>query len=52
MQLIKNQGPVIQTAQGLLLLRQVQLAGKKQQSGWDFINGMRVVVGEKLGQPT
>ena len=45
---IKNFGAVIQTQAGFLLLREVQLAGKKAQSGWDFVNGMRVRVGEIL----
>lgn len=44
----KNLGPIIQTGEGLLLLRQVQLAGKRSQSGWDFVNGMRVSVGDKI----
>ncbi|MGK7951325.1 MAG: methionyl-tRNA formyltransferase [Xenococcaceae cyanobacterium] len=44
----KNLGPIIQTGKGLLLLRQVQLAGKRSQSGWDFVNGMRVEVGDKI----
>ena len=44
----KNLGPIVQTGEGLLLLRQVQLAGKRSQSGWDFVNGMRVSVGEKI----
>lgn len=47
--LIKNQGCVIQTGEGLLLLRQVQPAGKRSQSGWDFVNGNRIQLGEKLG---
>ncbi|MEO0835445.1 MAG: methionyl-tRNA formyltransferase [Cyanobacteria bacterium J06642_3] len=42
---IKNQGAVVQTGSGLLLLKQVQLAGKRPQSGWDFVNGMRIEVG-------
>ena len=42
----KNLGPIVQTGNGLLLLRQVQLAGKRSQSGWDFVNGMRLSVGE------
>ncbi len=46
---IKNFGTVVQTGSGLLLLTEVQLAGKKSQSGWDFVNGMRLSVGEKLG---
>lgn len=42
---IKNYGAVVQTGGGLLLLTQVQLAGKRPQSGWDFVNGMRIEVG-------
>ena len=42
----KGIGPVIQTGEGLLLLREVQLAGKRPQSGWDFANGSRLVVGD------
>ena len=45
---IKNIGPVLQTGRGLLLLLQVQLAGKKPQSGGDFVNGMRLSVGETI----
>lgn len=46
---IKGLGPVVQTGAGWLLLWQVQLAGKKAVSGWDFANGTRVVVGEVIG---
>jgi methionyl-tRNA formyltransferase len=46
--IVKNFGVVVQTGDGLLLLHQVQPAGKKAQSGWDFANGMRVTVGERL----
>jgi methionyl-tRNA formyltransferase len=42
---LKNLGAVVQTGSGLLLLKQVQLEGKRSQSGWDFINGMRIEVG-------
>ena len=45
---IKNLGPLVQTGSGLLLLQQVQLAGKRPQSGWDFVNGMRLSIGTKL----
>ena len=45
---IKNFGAVVQTKAGFLLLKEVQLAGKKAQSGWDFVNGMRVQAGEML----
>jgi methionyl-tRNA formyltransferase len=47
--IVKNFGVVMQTGDGLLLLHQVQPAGKKAQSGWDFANGLRVAVGERLG---
>ncbi|MGA1408972.1 MAG: methionyl-tRNA formyltransferase [Prochlorotrichaceae cyanobacterium] len=46
---IKHQGPVIQTGEGYLLLTQVQPAGKRSLSGWDFVNGSRVGVGDRLG---
>ncbi len=47
--IVKNFGVVVQTGNGLLLLHQVQPAGKKAQSGWDFANGLRVTAGERLG---
>jgi len=47
--IIKGQGPVIQTGEGYLLLTQVQPAGKRSLSGWDFVNGSRVAVGDRLG---
>ena len=46
--ILKNFGPVVQTGDGLLLLKEVQLAGKPARSGWDFVNGMRLSVGEML----
>ena len=45
---IKGVGPVVQTGQGYLLLRQVQPKGKRLQSGLDFANGQRLQVGESL----
>ncbi len=45
---VKNWGAVIQTGSGGLLLREVQLAGKRPQSGWDFANGTRIAIAEKL----
>ncbi|HYW21391.1 MAG TPA: methionyl-tRNA formyltransferase [Nodularia sp. (in: cyanobacteria)] len=45
----KGIGAIAQTGQGLLLLREVQLAGKRPQSGWDFVNGNRLTVGEVFG---
>ena len=45
---IKNRGAIVQTGDGHLFLREVQLAGKKIQSGWDFANGSRVTIGEQL----
>lgn len=47
--IVKGIGPIVQTKAGLLLLREVQLAGKRAQSGWDFANGMRLAVGEVMG---
>jgi methionyl-tRNA formyltransferase len=44
--IVKGTGPIIQTGNGLLLLREVQLAGKRPQKAWDFANGMRLAVGE------
>ena len=45
----KGIGAIAQTGEGLLLLREVQLAGKRPQSGWDFVNGNRSTVGEVFG---
>jgi methionyl-tRNA formyltransferase len=46
--LAKNYGPVVKTGEGLLLLQSVQLSGKRQQNGWDFVNGLRVEVGDRM----
>ena len=45
----KNAGPVVQTGEGLLLLLEVKLSGKKVQSGGDFANGSRLQVGDRFG---
>ncbi len=45
----KSLGAIIQTGAGLLLLREVQLTGKRPQSGWDFVNGTRLTLGEVIG---
>jgi methionyl-tRNA formyltransferase len=45
----KGLGAIIQTGAGLLLLREVQLTGKRPQSGWDFVNGTRLTLGEVIG---
>ncbi len=45
---IKNIGPIVQTGDGLLLLKEVQLTGKRAQSGWDFANGTRLKPGEVM----
>ncbi|MGB3200714.1 MAG: methionyl-tRNA formyltransferase [Nodosilinea sp.] len=47
--LLKGQGPVVQTGDGLLLLRQVKPSGKQAQTGADFVNGSRLQVDEVLG---
>ncbi|MGL5065629.1 MAG: methionyl-tRNA formyltransferase [Microcoleus sp.] len=48
--IVKGLGAIVQTGEGLLLLREVQLAGKKVQSGVDFANGTRLEIGEVFGQ--
>jgi methionyl-tRNA formyltransferase len=45
---IKGHGPVVQTGAGLLLLQQVKPGGKQAQSGYDFVNGSRLQVGERF----
>jgi methionyl-tRNA formyltransferase len=47
-ELLKQEGPIVKTRDGALLLRQVQMAGKRSQSGWDFVNGTRLEIGERL----
>lgn len=47
--LLKGYGPVVQTGEGLLLLRQVKASGKQLQQGGDFINGSRLQLGEVIG---
>jgi len=47
--MVKKFGAIVQTGEGRLLLSQVQRSGKRPQSGWDFVNGMRLTVGEMLG---
>jgi methionyl-tRNA formyltransferase len=42
----KGMGAIVQTGEGLLLLREVQLPGKRPLGGWDFVNGARISVGE------
>ncbi len=44
----KGKGFAIQTGKGLLLITELQPAGKKLQSGWDFVNGARIAIGESF----
>ncbi|MBD2176385.1 methionyl-tRNA formyltransferase [Pseudanabaena sp. FACHB-1998] len=44
----KGKGFGLQTGKGLLLIKEVQPAGKKLQSGWDFVNGARIAIGESI----
>jgi methionyl-tRNA formyltransferase len=46
--IIKGKGAVVKTGDGYLLLSQVQPAGKKPQSGADFVNGGRLSIGVVL----
>ncbi|MDY7014233.1 MAG: methionyl-tRNA formyltransferase [Cyanobacteriota bacterium] len=50
--LAKKWGAIVQTGEGFLLLEEVQLSGKRPQSGWDFANGMRLKVGDVFQSPT
>jgi len=50
--IIRAIGAIVQTGSGLLLLRELHLSGKRPQSGWDFVNGTRLMVGELLGSCT
>jgi methionyl-tRNA formyltransferase len=45
----KGLGPIVKAGGDYLLLREVQPAGKRPQSGVDLANGTRLTVGEKLG---
>jgi methionyl-tRNA formyltransferase len=47
---LKKWGAVVKTGQGFLLLKEVQPSGKRPQSGWDFVNGMRLQVGDTMGE--
>jgi methionyl-tRNA formyltransferase len=47
--LLKGHGPVVQTGDGLLLLREVKPSGKQAQRGADFVNGSRLQTGESFG---
>jgi methionyl-tRNA formyltransferase len=44
--LLKGYGPLVQTGSGILLLSEVQPAGKRPQSGVDFVNGSRLAEGD------
>ena len=50
--ILKNWGPVVRTGDGLLLLTEVQLAGKRVQSGGDWVNGTHLQQGEVLRNTT
>ncbi|MBD2099845.1 methionyl-tRNA formyltransferase [Leptolyngbya sp. FACHB-261] len=45
---IKRVGPAVATGDGVLLLSEVQPAGKRAQSGWDYANGCRLQPGERF----
>lgn len=46
--LLKGHGPLVQTGDGLLLLREVKPSGKKAQRGQDFVNGSRLTLEERF----
>ncbi|WP_019501867.1 methionyl-tRNA formyltransferase [Pseudanabaena sp. PCC 6802] len=45
-ELRKNIGFLVQTGAGTLLVKEVQPAGKRSQTGWDFANGTRLKIGD------
>ena len=45
-----DEGPAVATGEGALLLREVQLAGKRAMDAEDFIRGQRDFVGSVLGK--
>jgi methionyl-tRNA formyltransferase len=46
--LAKGFGPILQTGVGAILLLEVQPQGKRPQKGWDFVNGQRLAVGDRI----
>lgn len=44
-EVLKNQGPIVRTGQGFLLISEGQLAGKRVQRGIDLVNGLRLQPG-------
>lgn len=46
---VRGIGPIVQTGEELLLLQEVQPAGKRPQTGGDFANGARLAAGEVFG---
>jgi len=44
----KNLGFTIQTGDGLLLIKEVQPAGKRSQTGWDFVNGTKLKINDNF----
>jgi methionyl-tRNA formyltransferase len=48
----KSEGILVQTGEGLLALRELQLAGRKPLDFRSFVNGARDFVGSRLGEET
>jgi methionyl-tRNA formyltransferase len=49
-EIAKGFGPVVAARDECVLLKTVKPSGKKAQTGWDFANGNRLDVGERLGE--
>ncbi|OIP77396.1 MAG: methionyl-tRNA formyltransferase [Oscillatoriales cyanobacterium CG2_30_44_21] len=47
-EIFKGRGFAVQTGKGLLLIKELKPAGKKLQTGWDFVNGTRIAIGEAI----
>lgn len=46
--LIKNVGFILTTGEGLILITELQPAGKRSQTGWDFVNGSKLKTGDRF----
>ena len=44
----RKQGPVVAAGEGYLLLTKVQPAGKKSMGAWDWLNGSRLIPGQRF----
>jgi methionyl-tRNA formyltransferase len=46
--MVKNTGFIVTTGGGLILITELQPAGKRSQTGWDFVNGSKLKTGDRF----